>query len=492
MAQTDIPWYEIVEGTTGRARMKLVKSRYYASAVSAEELGDVEIECVVPIVKMSYILHDRSGNQVKTGEYSFPGAGVNAFTLREVLPLAQLKAYETDTADYGIDTQVTLASGDVVGGYFTFQGWLHTGTTADEVPEKNYRDRLAGIPVAKPGMTEMQLRQICLDLMRLEVEAPFKLEKDFTYPIKSQHRDRTLLGGKVYGGLPYVSRGAGNPYRIAAIYDPATGTLDANSDIFADARYIGNACSGATAIAWSRVVTSAFLAYDSKFMTMANGYLPVGPYRYSKDDATMFANKDPNGCNCRSICDENGAQVMFESYAQMKIADGIVTAGHVRMNSAVPVVIRNPDGTIDGDKSYALMHEQVCYTGSPSHIRMAPDGTHYVVQGGVDIRYSFRNLFDTGYIPFTFAEFRDPSRVERAKVRLTVDPELKNRYLSCNYPISDLFAELDGKRFVFHSMEIWRKEAKLGDVFPEEFLKKDTRFFCQLYNGQLLEISTAK
>jgi len=491
MAKTDIPWYEVVEGTTGRARMKLVKCKYYASAVSVEELGDVEIECVVPMVKMSYDLHDRVGNQLKKGEYIFPGEGVNSFALREVLPLAELKAFETENADYGIGTEVTLASNDVVGSYFTFSGWLHTGTTTADVPEKDYRQRLAAIPVAHKGMTEAQLRQICLDFMRLEVETPFKLQENFTYHIKSQHRDRTLLGGKVYGGLPYVSRGSGNPYRIAEIYDPQTGALDRNSDIFNDARYVGNACSGATAIAWSRVVTSAYMCYDTKFMTETNGFLPVGPYR-SSENVAEFANNDPSGCNCRSICNENGEQTMFESYALMKIADGIATAGHVRMNSAVPTVVRKPDGRIDGDQSYALMHEQVCYTGNPSHIRKAPDGSHYVVQGCADIKYTFRELFDTGYIPFTFEEFIDPLRVETAKVRLTVDPEMKNRYLTCNYPVSDLFAVLDGKRYINRCMEVWRKEARLGDIFPEEFLTKDTKFFCQLYNGQLLEISTAK
>ena len=42
--------------------------------------------------------------------------------------------------------------------------------------------------------------------------------------IFKQKRRRKLLGGKIYGGLPYVTRGAGNLYRIAEIYDPETGS----------------------------------------------------------------------------------------------------------------------------------------------------------------------------------------------------------------------------------------------------------------------------
>lgn len=492
MAQAEIPWYEVVEGTSELARKKLVTSEYFASAVSVEELADVEIQCIVPIMKMSYEIHNRAGEAVQKGEFTFPEEGVTRFALRDVLPLGQLKAFETETADYGIATTVTLASGDEIGSYFTFEGWLHTGTTTTQIPEKNLAQRLAAIPIAKPGMTEDQLRQICVDFIRLEVEAPFKLKEDFTYRIESQRRDRTLLGGKVYGGLPYVSRGAGNLYRLAEICDPVTGELDQSSDVFHNIRYFGNACSGAASMAWARVITSAYLGY-TMFMTEANGFLPVGPYRYSKENVAQFIRKDPAGYNCRTICQENGEQTMFESYAQMKPADGVVSNGHVRMNSAVPTVVRNPDGTIDGDRSYTLMHEQVCYSNHPNHIRIASDGSHYVAQGCADIKYTFRKLFDAAYIPFTFAEFKDPSRVEPTKVRLAVEPQLKDRVLTCNYPISDVFIEVGGKRYAYRNMEFFRKEVKMSDMFPEELLTKDARLFCQLYNGEYLEVfHTAK
>lgn len=491
MARVDTSWYDVVEGKKGRARMKLVKSDYYASAISLEELKTVEIECIVPIVKMSYAIYDREDNTQKTGEFAFPEEGVNRFSLGEVLPMEELKALETEEAKFGISTTVTLASGDEVGSYFTFKGWLHAAPTTTEVPDKNLAQRLSAIPVARPGMTEDELRQICMDFIRLEVEAPFKLKEDFTYHIQSQHRDRKLLGGKVYAGLPYVSRGAGNLYRLAEICDPETGELDQNSDVFDNIRYVGNACSGAASMAWARVVTSAYLGY-TMFLTEANGYLPVGPYRYNRENVTMFSKADPNGYNCRMICDENGEQVMFESYALMKPADGVGCCGHVRMNSAVPTVIRNADGTIDGDRSYTLMREQVCYANNPNHIRIAPDGSHYVAQGVVDMKYTFRELFDTEYIPFTFAEFVDPSRVEPARWRLAVEPELKERVLSCNYPISDVFIEVGGKRYTYRNMEFFRKEVKMGDLFPEELLTKETKIFCQLYNGQLVEVSTAR
>ena len=97
-------------------------------------------------------------------------------------------------------------------------------------------------------------------------------------------------------------------------------------------------------------------------------------------------------------------------------------------------------------------------------------------------------LLAAGYIPVTFAEFKDPSLVQPVRIRLAVEPELKERVLTSNYAISDVFAELDGKRYVYRNMEFFRKEVKLGDIFPEEALTKDTKIFCQLYNGQLVKV----
>ena len=126
--------------------------------------------------------------------------------------------------------------------------------------------------------------------------------------------------------------------------------------------------------------------------------------------------------------------------------------------------------------------------GASNHIRLAPNGAHYTAQGYVDGRSSFRTLFERGYLPFTFREFADPTLVEPARIRLAVEPELRERVLSANYPISDIFVELDGKRYAFHNMEFFRKEVKMGDVFPPEALTPQTRIFCQLLNGQRLEV----
>lgn len=487
MATTDTTWYELVNSDAAFSPNQRVQCETFATAVSLEEMAEVVIEGLEPITKMTYQIYDREGNTVKEGGYGFSDEGVSRFVLKDVLPMEELKPYETENADYGISTTVTLASGHEVGNYFSFKGYLRTGKTATEAPKMNLKEQLAAIPVAKPGMTEEQLRQICLDYMKLQLEFPFKFADDFNYVIFRQKRRRKLLGGKIYGGLPYVTRGAGNLYRIAEIYDPETGTLDASSEIFENIRYFGNACSGAASMAWARVVTSAYMGY-TMFMTKANGFLPVGPYRYPDPEATIFRRNDPTAICCTTVCEFNGEQTMLESYARMKPADGVVCDGHVRMNSAVPVVVRKADGTVDGEKSYTFMREQVCYVPNINHLRVTPEGDHYVAQGYVDIRYTLKELYDTKYLPFTFAEFQDPSRVEPARLRLAVEPELHERVLSTNYAISEVFLELDGKRYVYHNMEFFRREVKMSDIFPMELLTKDAKIYCQLLNGELLEV----
>lgn len=489
MTKNETDWYEIIGSK--KARSKLVNSSFYASAFSVKEIEDVEIKCAVPMTGFSFTVNDSNGNSVMSGSHDFDAEGVTSFVIKDVLPLNDLSVYETEGADYSIRASVTLFSGDEVSGSYVLRGNLHKGRSTTELPKYDFLDRLKAIPVARPGMTEDELRKICLDYITLENEFTYKFKEDFDYVVYSQNRDRRLKAGNVYAGIPYVTRGAGNLYRIAEFFDEKTGELDVSGDIFKNIRHFGNACSGSACMAWARVITSAYLGY-TMFLSEANGFLPVGPYRYSRKNVTKFVKKsiDPNGYSCDDICKENGEQVMFESYALMKPADGVGCNGHVRMNSAVPVVVRNADGTIDGDKSYALMTEQVCYTPFVNQIRIAPDGSHYTAQGLVNNKYTFRELFDTNYIPFTFAEFKDPALVEDAKLRLSVEPELKMAVLSSNYAISDIFSDVNGKRYVFRNEEFFRREVKLGDIFPDEALADGAVIWCRLYNGETYEVDT--
>ena len=58
----------------------------------------------------------------------------------------------------------------------------------------------------------------------------------------------------------------------------------------------------------------------------------------------------------------------------------------------------------------------------------------------------------------------------------------------CGLPERHLPEKLEGKRYVYHNMEFFRKEVKMGEIFPEEALTKDTKITCRLYNGELVEV----
>ena len=90
---------------------------------------------------------------------------------------------------------------------------------------------------------------------------------------------------------------------------------------------------------------------------------------------------------------------MYEAYAQLRMADGIVCQytgmHHIRMIAADAVVVRDQDGLIDSTYSYVLCHEQ----GFVSR------DTNFYTSWKLDHKYTFANLYEEYYVPFTCEEF---------------------------------------------------------------------------------------
>jgi len=477
---------------------------------SAKELEEVVLSCNVPMIKLRWTVTDRTDGKVKAdGNYEFESDGVTEFALRDVIKLAELAKFERSEPPFCMfEMTVNTANGQELANYNTIAGSLLSTKPATEVPSTDLIERLNAIPIANENMSEDELRGICIDFMKLQTSFPYKLSEDLEQYIVSQKKKRKLKAGMVHAGLPYITRGAGSLYRVAEVYDSTTGTIDASKDIVKNDILFGNACSGGATTSWARVVSSVEGACTRE-MTEASGYLPVGPYKQTKSVKEFVrAKDDPEYYTCKSICLENGAETMYESYACLKPADGVVRDGHMRMNTAYPTVVRKPDGSIDGEKSYTLMTEQVCYAINPNHIRILPDGTHYVAQGFVDMKYTFAGLFETNYIPFTFAEFTGAKKVEKGYARL--EPEasdgsgLTEAVLHTNYPISDVFTSVRGENgeelfsYVFRIADIedFTKTLKLSDILPlDEILKYRGNTFeitCQLFNGEKLTAFSAK
>lgn len=291
-------------------------------------------------------------------------------------------------------------------------------------------EEIGSIPIAEDSMTEEQLRQICLDFMRMQLTVCYTPNDARSFQNGSE--EKWLSYGSVYAGLPYVSNCKGNLYKLMEFYDSDNGMLDVSrEDIFT---IIGNQCSSSTFWAWSRVSNSA-LHRDTLSATRCNGCIPVGPYTY---DETMETFGD---VHTDQICNQNGEQVMFESYAQVKPADGLVSftgSGHVLMVSGTPNVVYGADGKIDGIQSTVTYMDQAADWSAGTQ----PDGSSCELQGGVDVPISFQTLFRAGYIPFTFGELNKADPVEKAEVTYSHTGETATlneidvSQLTANYAIS--------------------------------------------------------
>ena len=309
--------------------------------------------------------------------------------------------------------------------------------TLQKVPTPLQQSHIDAIPVATADMTEDQLRQIVLDFFKLQLTFQWSPKESFAYSITTYKKPRSFDKNTVYAGLPYQGASqAGNIYWAMQYYDPETGILDnTGMDGQAFSQLLGNHCTSSPYWAWARVVNST-PQYANVRMTKHYGFLPVGDYDYK-----MVAWTEEE--STKNVCKEAGEQRMFEAYAQLKPADGVYMFyslggnSHCRMVSAAPVVVRNSDGTINGDESYILYMDQ----GSTLKDYVAEDGSTVQLQGKVDEKATFTELFTKSYITFTFGEFLGTDPVEKAQVTTNLPGEATlqdaiNCTITANYPMA--------------------------------------------------------
>jgi len=166
---------------------------------------------------------------------------------------------------------------------------------------------------------------------------------------------------------------------------------------------LGNDCSSAVILSWSQFGASVTPA-NTQYMCPANGFLRVGEYK-SKDGINLTV----------ADCMANGPAVMYEAYAKLQKADAVVrrgeSAGHAMMIVSVDVQ-RNESGAVDGTKSKVTVLEQ-----TRTHLRDEEFyydekyGENVYITYGVDVEYTFQELYGSGYLPITCKELIDPAPV---------------------------------------------------------------------------------
>ncbi len=472
---------------------------FHKTYFNVEELKTIVLYCNLKMVKFAYTVKAPDDTIVLEGELDAPDCGVYEISIPEILPMQKLSELPLDQGNHYVSVDVHIENGRIRRGGWGFAGTLTKASWATEIPEEiagSLKEKFYAIPLARPDMSIQELRQICVDVVKLNCEFPHKITKEVAYRIPNQrYMPRFLRPDFVHGGFPYVIDGTGNLPRMFEVYDEKTGTIDDSEGFLTRPRLYGNVCSTSLNVAWCHVINSA--EFDlTRQMTEMKGFLTVGPYKHSASPEKYT--KD--GYNCTVVCQENGEQTIFESYAQAHIADAALNHGHIRMFSHEPVVVRNEDGTINGEESYAIMHEQVCYTNNPNHNREFADKTTYVANGFVDIKYTFKELFDTGYIPITFAEFLGQKPVEYRKVSVDFEKdsicaeELKNVTVSSNFPISDMFIIVKDEngnqvyRFAHRALSFKMKVVPLGEVLDFEALSAvdgaTLEINCRFFSGE--------
>lgn len=375
------------------------------------------------------------------------------------------------------------------------------------IQEKLSWERLNSFPVKYCGMPVEEMRQLCVSFFRYAKTALWTPDSDFHYIRNGKGKEDEMLQGTVYGGLPYIGIASGNVYRLMDYMDEETGVVDMKRATRVP-RLFGNQCSIGSYWGWSRVINSARHDWTPN-MVVANGFLRVGPYTYD-DHRGAFTPED----NTVKICEANGEQVMYQSYAQLQPGDGLVyytTAGHVIMCSC-NAHVEYVDGTnqIDGDNSYiTIIHQAQKWLEGTSE-----SGKNYLYKSGVDQKMTFRKLFSDYYLPFTFAEFLGTHPIEETKCTFSVPEDsvtvsrLFTSVVTCNYGISDVYAvvrDREGKEIYRHAVR-----AVQANIHQQQFVRNEpnaeswgelkleadgeytVEVFCQLCTGERPTVYTGK
>jgi hypothetical protein len=237
-------------------------------------------------------------------------------------------------------------------------------------------------------------------------------------------------------------------------------------------------------------------------MVVKSGFLRVGPYTY--DDMIVGLGA---GNTTTQIIEANGAETMYESYAELKAGDGIVywtTAGHVVMIATDAVVVRDGNNKIDPEQSFVTVIDQ----GQSWANGVNGGGDKYQYQNRVDGKLSFTTMLKEGYyIPFTFAEWTGADPIEDTVTTFSHSgdtitlSQLFNSTVSSNYGLSDIYAyfyDADGNevcKVANHVPEAGYKELRFykqgGTVFtwgnPDELNPADgitVKIVAQLATGE--------
>lgn len=335
-------------------------------------------------------------------------------------------------------------------------------------------EAINSFPIKSADMTIDDARQLCVEFLRFAKTALWTPKETVEYIRNSGGSTDTMWKGVIYGGLPYVGVASGSVYRLMDFIDEATGEVDISKALTDDnglsgvvtmdrLKYFGNQCSIGAYWGWGRAINHAQYRWTHD-MIEAKGFYRLGPYTY---DDTKGNWSDNN--TTITVCNDNGEQILYQSYAQFKPADGMVhytSGGHVIMCASEAHVEYLENGDIDGDNSFITILDQA----QTWKDRESSAGDKYRGKNCLDEKRTFRQLLEGYYVPFTFAEWLGTDPIEDtvcsfSHVGSTVTPsQLFAARVTCNYGISDVYVIVRDN----NGEEIYRHAVRSGQAGLKE------------------------
>ena len=292
------------------------------------------------------------------------------------------------------------------------------------------------------GATTDEIRAMAVKAMRDELTIEWYSKDGFQYSKTGVAAGKTFLYPKMtpFAGIPYAN-GSSGLFHWLLFYDMRTGELKPfDTELLTDV--LGNTCYAGVTWGWAAVAADKIGWITTNQMVPGNGAILVG--NYDNGGVVKSYKEHPTD----KICAENGEQTMFEAYAQILPADGLLyipegDGNHVRMATSAATVVRRDDNTIDGDASYVYYQDQATGHLTSNYIRDY-EGRSRHFAGNVETKFTFNEMFRHGYIPITMKVFTGeepyvPAKAEVAglKADMTFDQiiklKAKDNYRMCYF-----------------------------------------------------------
>ena len=281
-----------------------------------------------------------------------------------------------------------------------------------------------------------QLRKTAVDAMRNILTIQWSPGSEISY-YNTAGRDKQFnyLPKTTYGGILYSGAGSGL-FQFLEFYDDQTGLLNYPGNTYDLKTNLGSGCADTLLWSWNTVCNSFYGGHYPTFMVYQNGYYPVGDYTYNQSLSSYHI------LPTRVIIDQNGADVILDSYSKMLPADALVSSSddHAMMVIEAPTVQYLPDGSVDAENSYVFIQDQRGGNTSTTFYEVEENGHTIHYNGRTSAKYTFKNLLEKNYIPVTTAEFLGIKEYEKAEVTASRPrsgiEELSEIDIQSNYPLA--------------------------------------------------------